>query len=85
MKAPPRRKGNTCEEYEDLAFFSSLNESPSKKEGKYWKENQKHNQHGASMKAPPRRKGNLATPEFTRYCWGLNESPSKKEGKWIVL
>ena len=63
----------------------SLNESPSKKEGKsparipslqIDKE--------ASMKAPPRRKGNTSTSTTGNLTsLRLNESPSKKEGKYL--
>ena len=40
-----------------------LNESPSKKEGKYRRTDSAHSSSAlASMKAPPRRKGNKNTP-----------------------
>ena len=64
----------------------SLNESPSKKEGKYrarlWSEVYLQD---ASMKAPPRRKGNHNPGEdAAQLAPCLNESPSKKEGKYAI-
>ena len=35
MKAPPRRKGNTCKDRKAAVIAARLNESPSKKEGKF--------------------------------------------------
>ena len=68
-----------------LWTLTSLNESPSEKEGKY-STNRRFSQIGQpSMKVPPKRKGNLQrlTDAHTKFT-ALNESPSEKEGKYPV-
>ena len=62
---------------------SSLNESPSQKEGKFRHIGGPVTEPGeTSMKALPRRKGNAALLlQLVQHEACLNESPSKKEGK----
>ena len=56
---------------------STLNESPSEKEGKLSGRLSSLTFWGPSMKVPPKRKGNSPPAPST-----LNESPSEKEGKF---
>ena len=64
-------------------WYSSLNESPSEKEGKCLVDSVSEMQTvTASMKVPPKRKGNLAAVTATLEGRRLNESPSEKEGKY---
>ena len=58
MKAPPKRKGNLSIHLR-LRFYTSLNESPSEKEGKCVLTFMIVLLVAASMKAPPKRKGNF--------------------------
>ena len=81
MKAPPRRKGNAPIYHTFMRAQAGLNESPSKKEGKFRACMVPLISAGASMKAPPRRKGNYLRLLQQRRRERLNESPSKKEGK----
>ena len=61
---------------------TTLNESPSEKEGKYDSKCCKVLGVGPSMKVPPKRKGNQdPQPSHTQPDPPLNESPSEKEGK----
>ena len=66
-----------------MVVLACLNESPSKKEGKYERPPPPGCfLHRASMKAPPKRKGNQVGYLSTRGSKpALNESPSEKEGK----
>ena len=61
---------------------STLNESPSEKEGKYNVSLWVCGEHLPSMKVPPKRKGNLKLWWMLRSRASLNESPSEKEGKY---
>ena len=67
-----------------MVVLACLNESPSKKEGKYERPPPPGCfLHRASMKAPPKRKGNQVGYLSTRGSKpALNESPSEKEGKF---
>ena len=58
MKALPKRKGNFRAVPFVLPYIYSLNESPSKKEGKWFRLNLFFSLVRASMKALPKRKGN---------------------------
>ena len=59
-----------------------LNESPSQKEGKFFRAALFLASPYASMKALPNRKGNLNLTQPRVYVGvRLNESPSQKEGK----
>ena len=58
MKALPKRKGNIQSIIENPAS-TSLNESPSEKEGKFSRVSSPRRQMSASMKALPKRKGNV--------------------------
>ena len=66
MKVPPKRKGNAGKLVHSLHLFSSLNESPSEKEGKcsVLLLIQAHIA-CPSMKVPPKRKGN-SYPKIAR-------------------
>ena len=57
MKVPPKRKGN-LEKLKELETTSTLNESPSEKEGKFVGFPAPFNLTFPSMKVPPKRKGN---------------------------
>ena len=67
---------------EEPDISTSLNESPSEKEGKFASYTRGKPANQASMKALPKRKGNAQNPSqiFVALA-GLNESPSEKEGK----
>ena len=86
MKALPKRKGNLMELISPSESLLTLNESPSKKEGKLPPLTPFVFFLLPSMKALPKRKGNLC--QHLRVPFGLgslNESPSKKEGKSLSL
>ena len=62
MKVPPKRKGNVVFEDGARLTLSSLNESPSEKEGKLAENVIMGRVFGdPSMKVPPKRKGNPAS------------------------
>ena len=83
MKVPPKRKGNLASHYA-RSQNTSLNESPSEKEGKLspstgWTCSGTR----PSMKVPPKRKGNPIGGALGLGVFAaLNESPSEKEGKF---
>ena len=70
-----------------MVVLACLNESPSKKEGKYERPPPPGCfLHRASMKAPPKRKGNQVGYLSTRGSKpALDESPSEKAGKFSGL
>ena len=71
-----------CRALRIRALTPSLNESPSKKEGKCSVLVCLLVFNAASMKALPKRKGNsVKVPGGSEELKSLNESPSKKEGK----
>ena len=84
MKAPPKRKGNATLLRLSPYIFGCLNESPSKKEGKFAAERAHCRGAGcASMKALPKRKGKSSSPRLqTAASPCLNESLSGKDGKY---
>ena len=60
MKVPPKRKGNTHHDQRGNNFVSTLNESPSEKEGKSVVLSHTCTiEQFPSMKVPPKRKGNM--------------------------
>ena len=81
MKVPPKRKGNSCHPRAYATTPSSLNESPSEKEGKSGWVVVVFAANHPSMKVPPKRKGNVLTVHAPMVNNALNESPSEKEGK----
>ena len=86
MKVPPKRKGNPSNGRPTGRHNSTLNESPSEKEGKFGGTNEPLGLKGPSMKVPPKRKGNLESEGMReRLPASLNESPSEKEGKFFGL
>ena len=60
MKVPPKRKGNAHGAVTSVCGGTSLNESPSEKEGKFQYPHGWDSSFHASMKVPPKRKGNGA-------------------------
>ena len=56
------------QEEEETRRFWGLNESPSKKEGKYARRRSLPRECSASMKALPKRKGNTKTGEDPQGC-----------------
>ena len=70
-----------CRVSATVSVRSSLNESPSEKEGKCIRIRTSHRSLRPSMKVPPKRKGNLCPRLSERRAVPLNESPSEKEGK----
>ena len=84
MKTLPKRKGNATLLRLSPYIFGCLNESPSKKEGKFAAERAHCRGTGcASMKALPKRKGKSSSPRLqTAASPCLNESLSGKDGKY---
>ena len=63
MKVPPKRKGNSHHQQEQRGSNTSLNESPSEKEGKWLLAGTLvPHERRPSMKVPPKRKGNDHSP-----------------------
>ena len=82
MKALPKRKGNSACATAFSWVQLSLNESPSKKEGKFAGARFVLAQLHRLNESPSKKEGKFKTDSFGMdSVSGLNESPSKKEGK----
>ena len=83
MKALPKRKGNPHSEATRAVLISSLNESPSEKEGKYPHQQNEDRERESLNESPSEKEGKFLRidVEYRSINGGLNESPSEKEGK----
>ena len=85
MKAPPKRKGNHTRG-DQPNHATSLNESPSEKEGKFVSQFVYNLPLIPSMKVPPKRKGNPSVMDASfEYLKASMKALPKRKGNVIIL